>query len=180
MSFYETRKYMMRPSHWMRDVFTRVTFGLLLWASLTTISWAQERQFFNGGFEQNDPQGPGNPTFQIYVNADVPEWQDATGFIELWDIGFQNTPAFEGDVFAEMNANSPGAIYQEFCVQNGETIDWSFAHRARPGGPGLNPQTVTLEFADLTGNSTQVMATQSSFIGGGWTCLLYTSPSPRD
>lgn len=165
----------------LRFGLTYLLLSIFTWACLTTSIHAQERQFFNGSFEDNDPQGPGTPTFQIYVNADVPEWEDATGFIELWDSGFQSTPAFQGDVFAEMNANSPGAIYQEFCVQTGETISWSFAHRARPGGPGLNPQTVSLEFADLSGNSTQVMATQASFIGGGWTqntgTTTYTGPT---
>lgn len=167
--------------HLMWTSLQKVLLSLAIWASLATVSFGQERQFFNGGFEENDPGGPGAPTFQIYVNANVPEWQDETGFIELWDSGFQNTPAFEGNVFAEMNANSPGSIYQEFCVQNGETISWRFAHRARPGGSAPNPQTVTLEFADMSGNSTQIMATQSSFTGGGWTqntgTTTYTGPT---
>lgn len=173
------KKYLCKLCYFVLLSFKNLIALVAAWVAFTTVSHAQERQFFNGGFEQNDPRGPGAPTFQIYSDADVPEWQDTTGLIELWDSGFQGTPSFEGNVFAEINASSPGEIYQEFCVQNGETISWRFAHRARD--IGRNRQTVTLEFADLNGSPTQILATQSSFIGGGWTVntgtTTYTGPT---
>ena len=84
----------------------------LLWIGfcLPESAYAQQRTFVNGGFEQNDPRGPGTPTFEIYDDTGVPEWLDETGFIELWDSGFQSTPSFEGDVHAELNV-----IFVLFC-----------------------------------------------------------------
>ncbi|NNC37381.1 MAG: hypothetical protein EX271_09590 [Acidimicrobiales bacterium] len=127
---------------------------------------AQQREFYNGGFEQNDPQGAGAPTFQIFDDFVVPEWTDATGKIELWDSGFQGVIAYEGNVFAEMNANSPGTLHQDVCLLAGETIGWTFAHRARNGGP--DPQIAILEIATSTGAIFQTLATQSTTIGQPW------------
>lgn len=63
-----------------------------------------------------------------------------------------------------MNANSPGTLYQEVCLVAGETIGWTFAHRARLGGG--NPQVALLEIADDTsGALIQSLATQSSAVG---------------
>ena len=62
------------------------------------------------GLSKMNPRGPGNPRFQIYNDSQVPEWLDETGFIELWDSGFQSTPSFEGDVHAELNV-----IFVLFC-----------------------------------------------------------------
>ena len=155
---------------------------LLFWCvmSYATSAAAQQRTFINGGFEQNDPQGPGTPTFQIYNQNVVPEWSDDTGFIELWDSGFQNTPAFEGDVFAELNANSSGSLYQEICLINGETLSWSFAHRARLTS-NINPQTVIFELADSSNTQLQALSSQTSFQGGDWNVnsgsVTYTGPS---
>ncbi|WP_371397829.1 hypothetical protein [Fretibacter rubidus] len=66
-----------------------------------------------------------------------------------------------------MNANQPGALYQEVCLIAGETVGWSFAHRARSGGP--NPQVALLEIANnTTGVVFQSLATQSTVIGAPW------------
>ncbi len=140
--------------------------GVVALASAPT-AHAQQRQFFNGGFELNDPRGPGTPTFQIYNNADVDEWTDQTGFIELWDSTFNGVASYEGDVHAEMNANAPGTLYQTVCLVAGETIGWSFAHRARSGGPST--QTALLEIAELNGGPAfQSLASQSSTVPQGW------------
>ena len=135
---------------------------------------AQERTFINGGFEANDPQGPGAPSWQLFPNADVPNWTDDTGLIELWDSGFLGTPAHEGNVLAEMNAANPGTLYQNICLLAGETLSWSFAHRARPGGP--NPQIAILEIADTNGVFQQSLATQTSAIGSGWNVNTGSAP----
>ena len=105
--------------------------SLLLFAA--SGAHAQQRTFINGGFEANDPQGPGAPNWQIFPDSQVLEWTDDTGEIELWDDGFLGVPAYEGKVFAEMNANRLGTLFQNVCLINGETVQWSFAHRARTG-----------------------------------------------
>ena len=119
-----------------------------------------QRVIVNPSFESNDPQGPGAANYEIYSNGAVVGWDSASGEIELWDSGFQGVPAYDGVVFAEMNANVPGALYQNICMVNGETIGWTFAHRARSGGPAT--QTARFQIATSSGTAIQTLATQTS------------------
>ncbi|MEP1142701.1 MAG: hypothetical protein ABJH52_03205 [Henriciella sp.] len=141
-----------------------------------------QRALSNTDFEENDPRGPGNTSYQIYSDAVVPGWEDETNRIELWDTGYQGIPSYSGLVHAEMNANAPGTLYQDICMENGESFTWTFAHAARAGGPGHNPQVAVFEIVDpVTGTLVQAMATQNSFIGGGWSVntggATYTGPA---
>lgn len=125
-----------------------------------------QRVIANPSFESNDPQGPGAANYEIYANGSVVGWDSASGEIELWDTNFNGVPAYEGAVFAEMNANVPGALYQNICMVNGETIGWTFAHRARAGGPAT--QTARFQIANSAGTQLQLLATQSSTINNVW------------
>jgi hypothetical protein len=127
---------------------------------------AAQRVIVNPSFEANDPQGPGAANFEIYSNGSVPGWDSASGEIELWDTNFNGVPAFAGSVFAEMNANVPGAFYQNICMVNGESIGWTFAHRARSGGPAT--QTARFQIANMSGALIQNLATQASTINNVW------------
>lgn len=138
-----------------------------------------QRVIVNPSFEANDPQGPGAANFEIYSNGAVIGWDSASGEIELWDSNFNGTPAFAGSVFAEMNANVPGALYQNICMVNGETIGWTFAHRARSGGPAT--QTARFQIANSAGTQLQALATQASTVNNVWNVntgsTTYTGPS---
>jgi trimeric autotransporter adhesin len=123
---------------------------------------AQLRSLANPGFESNDPQGPGAPNYEIITNGSVAGWDSTTGEIELWDSNFNGIPAHSGNVFAEMNANVPGTLYQNICLVNGEPLSWTFAHRARAGGS--DPQVAIFEVANSGGTLIQSLATQSSTI----------------
>lgn len=140
---------------------------------------AAQRVIVNPSFESNDPQGPGTANYEIYSNGSVVGWDSASGEIELWDTGFQGVPAYAGSVFAEMNANVPGALYQNICMVNGESIGWTFAHRARSGGPAT--QTARFQIANSAGTQLQALATQSSTINNVWNVntgsTTYTGPS---
>lgn len=125
-----------------------------------------QRVIVNPSFESNDPQGPGAASYEIYSNGSVIGWDSASGEIELWDSNFQGVPAYAGSVFAEMNANVPGALYQNICMVSGETIGWTFAHRARSGGPAT--QTARFQIANSSGAQIQLLATQSSTINNAW------------
>lgn len=127
---------------------------------------AAQRVIVNPSFEANDPQGPGAANYEIYSNGSVTGWDSASGEIELWDSNFQGVPAYAGSVFAEMNANVPGALYQNICMVNGETIGWTFAHRARSGGPAT--QTARFQIANSSGTQLQALASQSSTINNVW------------
>lgn len=125
-----------------------------------------QRVIVNPSFEANNPQGAGAPNYEIYSNGSVTGWDSASGEIELWDTNFQGVPAYEGSVFAEMNANVPGALYQNICMVTGETIGWTFAHRARSGGPAT--QTARFQIASSTGTLIQSLASQSSTVNNVW------------
>ncbi len=133
----------------------------LLAASLAFGGTAQaQRVIVNPSFESNDPQGAGAANYEIYSNGEVLGWNSVSGEVELWDSGFNGVPAYDGAVFAEMNANVPGALYQNICMVNGESIGWTFAHRARTGGPAT--QTARFQIANSSGTQLQLLATQSS------------------
>ena len=141
---------------------------------LATPAQAQiQRSMTNTGFEANDPGGPGAATFQIFNNGAVPGWDSTSGFIEEWDTNFQGVPAFEGVVFAELNANAPGALFQNICVMNGEVLRWRFAHRARSGG--LATQTVRFEIADNAGTVLQSLQTSATASTTSWTVRSNTA-----
>jgi hypothetical protein len=55
------------------------------------------------------------------------------GEIEIWGDGFGGVPAHEGLVFAELNANSAGTLYQDVVTTPGATMTWTLFHRARDG-----------------------------------------------
>ncbi|ALH82146.1 beta strand repeat-containing protein [Sphingopyxis macrogoltabida] len=134
--------------------------ALLLIAAGAGAPAMAQRVIVNPSFESNNPQGAGAANYEIYTNGSVTGWDSASGEIELWDTGFQSVPAYDGSVFAEMNANVPGALYQNICMVNGETIGWTFAHRARSGGPAT--QTARFQIANGSGTLIQNLATQAS------------------
>ncbi|MDO9367110.1 MAG: hypothetical protein Q7T68_00925 [Sphingopyxis sp.] len=138
-----------------------------------------QRVIVNPSFESNDPQGPGAANYEIYSNGSVVGWDSASGEIELWDTNFNGVPAYDGSVFAEMNANVPGALYQNICMVNGEAIGWTFAHRARAGGP--TTQTARFQIANSSGTQLQALASQSSTINNVWNVntgsTTYSGPS---
>ncbi len=144
-------------------------------------AWAQyQRSMTNTGFESNDPQGTGPPNWQAFPDSVVPGWLSTTGVIEEWDSTFQGVTSYEGSVHAELNANSPGALYQEVCLVNGDIFNWTFAHRARSGGPPV--QNVTFEIANSAGTTLQVLGSQASIVPQGWNLnsasgVSYTGPS---
>ena len=158
-----------------------VLLGMMSFVLCTSAAWAQQRAIINPSFEANDP--PGSPNYLIYTNGSVDGWNTTTGYIELWDSGFLGITAQtgNGDVFAEMNAYNPGALFQTICMVNGETIGWSFWHRARSGGP--DPQTASFQIADQHNSNTGVFtnANQSTTVAQGWIenagSITYTGPS---
>lgn len=126
----------------------------------------------NPGWEENDP--PGDPSYRIYNNADVPGWDSTTGSIEIWDSGFQGVPAAVGAKFAELNANQNGSTYQDICLIGGDDVNWAFYHRNRSGGPAV--QNVSLEIASTTGTVLQTLATSNTTNTAAWDFFSGTTP----
>ena len=71
--------------------------------------------------------------FDIIDDTLVPGWENtsADSSIEIWTDGAFGVPAFEGNQFAEINANSLGTLYQTLTGTSGLTLSINFAHRAR-------------------------------------------------
>ncbi len=88
----------------------------------------------------------GNNRIVNYKEVDVPWWgtipispSSGSDFnnrnaIELWLKGNTQSPStFEGNQFAELNANVAGELYQDVAVPPGTQIRWQVAHRGRSG-----------------------------------------------
>lgn len=76
-----------------------------------------------------------NTSYRILNENDVPGWfTTATdGRIELWSDRFLGVPSFDGNQFAELNANQNSALYQNLCLTPGTVMAWSLRHRGRAG-----------------------------------------------
>lgn len=51
--------------------------------------------------------------------------------MEIWRSGFNNTPSFEGNYHAELNAHVAGMLYQDVSLAPGSSYSWKLAHRGR-------------------------------------------------
>jgi hypothetical protein len=105
----------------------------------------------NGGFESPGVE-PG--TYTLEAAADVAPWQttDVAGQIEIWGDGFLGVPAQEGASFAELNANSPGTLYQDVVTSPGATMTWTLHHRGREGTDTMKVLVGDAATADVNGD----------------------------
>jgi hypothetical protein len=140
----------------------------------------------NGGFE--DPSSV--TTYNILSAANVPGWETTAtdNKIEIWQSGFSGVAAYEGEQFAELNANMVASLYQDVSFDlNGDLLSWEFAHRGRSG-----VDTLTFSIIDLGSNNlfdvsdvtlfTETMSTGNSawgFYSGTLTTALTLSNNVR-
>ena len=105
----------------------------------------------NGGFE-TPVVDPG--TFRLFPEASVPPWHttDLQGEIEIWGTGSLQVPAAEGNAFAELNANSPGTLYQDVISTPGATMTWTLQHRGRRGDDTMQVLIGDANAANVNGN----------------------------
>ncbi|MCG8891758.1 SprB repeat-containing protein, partial [Tenacibaculum finnmarkense] len=93
-----------------------------------------DNPFENGSFEDRYFTG-----YYPYIadESNFTGWETtaADNEMELWyKNNFQGVPSYDGsDHFVELNANTVGSLYQEFCTKPGDEINWSVAHRGRLG-----------------------------------------------
>ncbi|WP_394767510.1 hypothetical protein, partial [Ferruginibacter sp.] len=86
----------------------------------------------NNGFE-SPKIGP--QTFSLINAKLVPNWTTTASdnMIEIWSTGFLGVPAFEGNQFAELNANEVSTLIKSFTAKAGAPLTIKFAHRGRLG-----------------------------------------------
>ncbi|SOU87228.1 Putative adhesin precursor SprB [Tenacibaculum dicentrarchi] len=95
-----------------------------------------DNPFENGSFENHPRKSITSSGYLITNESNIPGWdttEPKRNEIEIWYNSFQGVKAFDGDDFAELNANKVGSLYQEFCTKPGDKISWSVAHRGRSG-----------------------------------------------
>ncbi|SEC74442.1 Thrombospondin type 3 repeat-containing protein [Maribacter dokdonensis] len=124
----------------------------------------------NGGFE--NPVIPSG-TSRRRNQSTIPGWSTTAtdGQIEIWSFGFNGVPSFEGNQFAELNANQESALYQILCLTPGSEIQWSVHHRGRDG---TDVATVRIG-ADLASATVQETMSDGNTSWGSYTGT-YTVP----
>ncbi|HEY8990744.1 MAG TPA: PEP-CTERM sorting domain-containing protein [Luteolibacter sp.] len=94
--------------------------------------------------------------------------------IEIWQSGHTSVPSADGTgQFAEINANTSAALYQDVTIDLAGLVDYSFLHRGRSGTDTLQ---VTITYLGLdnqfgTGDDQVMVAQQFSTGNSAW--VLY-------
>ena len=96
------------------------------------IDMSQALVLTNSGFEE--PVIPAQ-SYKIVDESTVPGWETTADDdkIEIWSDGFHGVPAYEGNQFAEINANKIAGLYQDINTTPDTNISWSIVHRGRSG-----------------------------------------------
>ncbi len=130
--------------------------GLVIWTITTlqpTLAQAQiQRSFINPSFEQPTFGTAGQQCYVQVLPSVIPGWETTHGsvkagsgncsgytspgsvpLIEIWTSGFSSvsTATNAGKQFAELNAEQASELYQNICLYQGETINFSLLHRGR-------------------------------------------------
>ena len=115
----------------------------------------------NGDFEMNAVAAN---SFRLISQVSVPGWltTDSKNEIEIWGDGFLGRNSFSGSNFAEINANSPGSLYQEISTNPNNYVIWSVAHQGR------NSNTETMQVRVGSSLSSSTILTQQTAINGVW------------
>jgi uncharacterized repeat protein (TIGR01451 family) len=124
---------------------TRVTCAFLLGLLGSTAATAQQLTIINPSFEEFAPGYDPGRSYRITSPSNVIGWNSistsngTTNRIEHWRTGFLGVPAplDSGDFYVELNPSQPVFLYQDVCLVEGATLNWSFFHRARAGGPAV-------------------------------------------
>ena len=100
--------------------------------------------------------------------------------IELWFNGFLGVTPAQGARLAELNAYVPSKLFQNICLNNGETFNFDFAHRGRSGIDSTRFETTASPILTVatgnTGSLGAITATgagttgaTAALVAGGWT-----------
>lgn len=116
----------------------------------------------NGGFEDFQAWGysffsGSSPTVNWATTA-----PDNT--LEIWENGFLGVPAYEGNSFAELNANYASTLYQDVNgLGDYNQINWKFAHRGRYGTDTMRLTITDLGYDQVYGGGNDTVLFQGNF-----------------
>lgn len=94
----------------------------------------QQNNFCNSDFES--PTGIAMGSLGFINNNNFQCWRTSAtdGLIEVWTNGTENTNAYSGTQFIELNANQVSTLSQNLSIIPGSSVNISFAHRGRFSG----------------------------------------------
>jgi PEP-CTERM motif len=106
---------------------------LIAVAATLVLATSAQAGLVNGGFEL-----PGLPPNGITITdaSNVSGWSTTAtdNMIEIWSTAFNGVSAYQGNQFAELNANQVSTLYQDATgITLGSVVGWQFAHRGRAG-----------------------------------------------
>ena len=156
--------------------------------------------FENGSFEDTTSLTDTNLNllnsngYLIVDESELNGWQTtaADNALEIFKTGFQGRVSYEGDYYAELNANITSidqVLYQEFCTKPGDVIQWKVAHRGRNGIDvaelrigGTVDNAIRQDVTDINGNVTTYMETGTTGgdSGTGWKLYYGTYIVPEN
>jgi len=137
---------------------TKITSGLLA----ISLSATANADLVNGGFEDFQTWGYGffsgsDPTVNWATTA-----PDNT--LEIWQNGFFGVSAYEGNSFAELNANYASTLYQDVNgLGDFNQINWKFAHRGRDGTDTMRLTITDLGWDQVYGGGNDTVLFQGEF-----------------
>lgn len=103
-------------------------------------------QLMNGSFEESDNEGCTYwETTTDNSRIEIGDYYDDG--MGVYGTQYDRPSSGAGDKFAELNADSPGALYQDVLTVPGKELTWELAHRARNAngsGECFTPATDTM------------------------------------
>lgn len=135
-----------------------------LFASIIALAIAPvvSADLINGGFEDYNAWG-----YSFYQDsAPTSGWATTAPdhTLEIWENGFLGVPAYEGNSFAELNANYASTLYQDVNgLGDYNQINWKFAHRGRDGTDTMRLTITDLGWDQVYGGGNDTVLFQGEF-----------------
>jgi len=133
----------------------------------------------NSGFES---PVIGKKTYSIMNESSVPGW-DTTAtdhMIEIWSTGFNGVSAYEGNQFAELDANQQATLFEDVSgIAANMKLDFSFAHRGRAAVESMRFTITDLGADGLMGTKDDTTLFSKIYSDGTSAWGYYTSASEK-
>lgn len=116
-----------------------------------TMTWVSNEEYAAEGIWQTTGEDPGTGNNDIEILSAETSGARKKLKADYWWTDANSPQAYEGYQFAELNAQAPGALYQDVLTMKGQLLNYSLAHRARGNNPddfyGLT--STTLEYDSM-------------------------------
>ena len=165
----------MTPFHAARQ--TTATLAGIALATFCLASSLRANLLVNAGFEA--PTLP-KDTYSILDQSKVPGWKSTASDqkIEVWSTPFDGVSSFEGNQFAEINANMQEALYQDVTgIAAGQRLTFQLAHRGRATVESMRFTITDLGTDGIYGTADDTTLFAKTYSDGTGAWAFYTSAS---